>query len=279
MSHSYKYWKKHTTRPFNLTVLLIGVVAMPILPSYKFLPFFLAILAIIGYQAKLQNELKNNGINFSFFVRFKKYKLPILAFAAYVVNTDQKSIAEESDFIKEQLEKDYKPKYVKKYLRIFKVFLAEDIDIKRISTTINERYSYKDKIQLLYFLVGLICVDGVLTNQEEHKISAIAKYLRVPYKSLNVLLAMFKNVYKEHANNTNGNLNTPKKGVDFAYRILEIPTDTTAMQIKKSYRRLVKIHHPDKVVHLGIEFQLKAKLKFQEIQKAYELIKLNRGIK
>ena len=58
VSHSYKYWKKHTTRPFNLTVLLIGVVAMPILPSYKFLPFFLAILAIIGYQAKLQNELK-----------------------------------------------------------------------------------------------------------------------------------------------------------------------------------------------------------------------------
>lgn len=38
-------------------------------------------------------------------------------------------------------------------------------------------------------------------------------------------------------------------------------------------------YHPDKVSHLGEEFQKGAKEKFQKVQEAFENIKKQRGIK
>ena len=37
-------------------------------------------------------------------------------------------------------------------------------------------------------------------------------------------------------------------------------------------------YHPDKVIHMGEEYQKGAKEKFQKIQEAYEAIKKARGI-
>ena len=57
-----------------------------------------------------------------------------------------------------------------------------------------------------------------------------------------------------------------------AYKILEVSSDATNEQIKSSYRRLVKIHHPDKIQNLGDSYKKIAKEKFQKIQDAYEKI-------
>jgi DnaJ like chaperone protein len=48
-------------------------------------------------------------------------------------------------------------------------------------------------------------------------------------------------------------------------------------EIKKAYRDLAKRHHPDKVQHLGEAYVKAAREKFQNIQKAYEQIKSERG--
>ena len=40
---------------------------------------------------------------------------------------------------------------------------------------------------------------------------------------------------------------------------------------------MAKKYHPDKVSHLGEEFQKKANEKFQEVNKAYEKIKKEKG--
>jgi DnaJ like chaperone protein len=37
-------------------------------------------------------------------------------------------------------------------------------------------------------------------------------------------------------------------------------------------------YHPDKVMHLGEEFQKSAKDKFLKVQEAYEILKKERGI-
>jgi len=43
-------------------------------------------------------------------------------------------------------------------------------------------------------------------------------------------------------------------------------------EVHRAFRRLAKRYHPDKVHHLGEEFQRVATRKFQELQRAYETL-------
>ena len=58
------------------------------------------------------------------------------------------------------------------------------------------------------------------------------------------------------------------------YQILELPPDATFETIKKTYREKAAQYHPDKVSHLGKEFQEIAHRKFVDIQWAYDELKL-----
>ena len=54
------------------------------------------------------------------------------------------------------------------------------------------------------------------------------------------------------------------------YEILNLPPDADQEAIKSAYRKLASQYHPDKVSHLGKEFQELAERRFKEIQEAYE---------
>jgi hypothetical protein len=54
------------------------------------------------------------------------------------------------------------------------------------------------------------------------------------------------------------------------YEVLNLPPDADQEAIKAAYRKLANQYHPDKVAHLGKEFQDLAERKFKEIQEAYQ---------
>lgn len=56
------------------------------------------------------------------------------------------------------------------------------------------------------------------------------------------------------------------------YAILEIDRKADFAAIRKAYHRQANRYHPDKVSHLGREFQELAKVKFQDVQWAYETL-------
>ena len=62
------------------------------------------------------------------------------------------------------------------------------------------------------------------------------------------------------------------KSTDSAYIILGVDRSATDDEIKKAYRKLAVKYHPDKVQHLGKEFQELAHERFTAINKAYEIL-------
>lgn len=54
------------------------------------------------------------------------------------------------------------------------------------------------------------------------------------------------------------------------YTILGIAPGASREEIKSAYRRLAGKYHPDKVQHLGKEFQQLAEKRFKDIQRAYD---------
>lgn len=56
------------------------------------------------------------------------------------------------------------------------------------------------------------------------------------------------------------------------YTVLGVQPGASKEEIKSAYKRLASQYHPDKVQHLGEEFQKLAHEKFVAIQKAYDAL-------
>lgn len=56
------------------------------------------------------------------------------------------------------------------------------------------------------------------------------------------------------------------------YAVLGLSAGASTQEIHEAYRRLAHRYHPDKVSHLGEEFQELARQRFLEIQEAYEAL-------
>jgi len=112
--------------------------------------------------------------------------------------------------------------------------------------------------------------DGVLDDKEHDALNYIAQKLHFPIDELKSLIRKFSAT----SNNTN------QLTVSDAYEILGADKGLTDKELKRTYRRLLAQHHPDKLVSKGLpEEMIKiANEKTQEIISAYELIKNQRDM-
>ena len=72
---------------------------------------------------------------------------------------------------------------------------------------------------------------------------------------------------------------TSQTSIQDAYKILGVDASISDADLKKTYRRLMSQHHPDKLVAKGLpdEMVQDATEKTQQIKEAYEIIKASRG--
>ncbi|WP_156501091.1 DnaJ domain-containing protein, partial [Alcanivorax sp. HI0044] len=65
------------------------------------------------------------------------------------------------------------------------------------------------------------------------------------------------------------------------YQVLGITGSASNQEVKKTYRKLMSQHHPDKLAAKGVPEEMirVATEKTAEISKAYEMIKEHRGFK
>lgn len=57
-----------------------------------------------------------------------------------------------------------------------------------------------------------------------------------------------------------------------------ITENASENEIKRAFRKLAKLHHPDKVAHLGEEYLKAANQKFKKVLEAYEVVKKVKGM-
>jgi len=85
----------------------------------------------------------------------------------------------------------------------------------------------------------------------------------------------------EERSNDNARNNGPpsdnRNALKDPYEVLQISRGASQEAIKTAYKELAGKYHPDKVLHLGEEFQSLAEERFKEIQEAYQKIAVKNG--
>jgi len=117
--------------------------------------------------------------------------------------------------------------------------------------------------------------DGELHANEKQILSAIANKLGLAAQ-LDVLLARWQAEFSHHQS-PQGN----KMPLTDAYVLLGVSESASDQDVKRTYRKLMNEHHPDKLVAKGLpeEMMELANTKAQYIQAAYERIKTSRGMR
>jgi DnaJ like chaperone protein len=130
--------------------------------------------------------------------------------------------------------------------------------------------------QLLFFLAGIAIIDGSITRHERAILDKLAKGLKIPQQEINAIIASYQEQHyrqkraeqrKNYRNQAKRSSSSKKKQMA---RILEISDSPTMDEVKKAYRTMAKLHHPDRFINNGPEQIKLAQERFIEIQKAYE---------
>jgi len=188
------------------------------------------------------------------------FKISLLVLSAAVMKSDSKVLKSELDFIKRFLITQFGPVEAEQQLLALREILKQDYDVRAVSSQIRQFMEYSGRLQLLHFLYGIALADGATHPSEIGMIEQIAVYLGISQPDINSVKAMFV------------------KDTGSAYRILEITPDATDEEVKKAYRKMALKYHPDRVSTMGEDVQKAAKVKFQELQSAYESIRKERGM-
>lgn len=184
----------------------------------------------------------------------------LLILCAVVMKADNKLLKSELDFIKAFFVQQFGAEYTRERMLLLREILNQDINHHEVCLQIKSHLNYASRLELLHLLFGLALADGGIDRDEESIIEAIANDLGIKQLDFISIKAMF--VKDETA----------------AYKILEIEVSATDEEVKKAYRKMALKFHPDKVHHLGMDFQKDANEKFKKISVAYDDIKKQRGI-
>ncbi|GAB4249665.1 MAG: co-chaperone DjlA [Vicingaceae bacterium] len=189
------------------------------------------------------------------------FSISLLVLIAAVMKADGSVKKSELEYVKRFFLKQFGSERTKEHLVLLRDLLKQNIPILDVCLQIKNYTNYSSRLQLLHMLFGVSNADGQIHQSELDIISKIAAHLGISQSDFISIKSMFI------------------KDATSDYKILEIDKNATDEEVKKAYRKMAMKYHPDKVSAMGKEYEQAAKQKFQEVQKAYENIKRERGMK
>ena len=229
--------------------------------------FFGPIGGILGYVMASDDMNNARGTNFppragatrTPKTRAGDFGLSMLVLFAAVMKADGQVLKSELDFVKDFFVKQFGRQYAKERITLFKDILEQEYPLRDVCRQIKSNMDHPARLQMIHVLFGLSQADGKIHPKEIEVIHTITGYLGISQKDYESIKAMF---YKD---------------TRAAFKILEIDENATDSEVKKAFRKMATKYHPDKVSHLGDEFQTFAEDKFKNVNNAYQEIKKERG--
>lgn len=189
------------------------------------------------------------------------FTVSLLVLAAAVMRADGKVMKSELDYVKSFFIQQLGEQQAQQHIQMLRDILNQGIKVYEVCEQIKMYMDYSSRLQLIHFLFGISNADGHFHEKEIDLIDLIGNYLGISTNDYGSIKSMFVK--------DNGS----------AYKILEVSPDATDDEVKKAYHKMAIKYHPDKVSHLGADYQKAAKEKFQELQNAFDLIKKERGLR
>ena len=163
--------------------------------------------------------------------------------------------------------------------RVINESVHRDINLEDVCSSIAGRTSYEERLFLIQLNYRVAISDGILSQAEELFIQNAANLLGIePYDFASIRNSFYTYREKKSSSGRNQKGFNQRQEVFDPYKILSVSSDSSNEDIQRAYRNLANKYHPDKVSYLGREFIDLATKKFTQIQKAYEIIKKERGI-
>ena len=188
------------------------------------------------------------------------YVASLLVLVAAVMKADGKVLKSELDYVKKFMVHNFGEASAVEAIKMLKDLLQQTIPVDEVSQQIGQNMNYSARLQLVHFMFGIAQADGHIHTSEKRLIAHICQQMGISTSDFESIQAMF----------------VPNTESD--YKILEIERTANDTELKKAYRRMAMKYHPDKVSHLGDDFQNAAKEKFQKVSQAYENIKKERNV-
>jgi DnaJ like chaperone protein len=190
------------------------------------------------------------------------FEISLLLLSAVVIKADGKVDQRELSYVRNHFKTMYGEERANHAFKLFKGFIQNNkISARQVCTQIRQNLTHASRLQLIHFLFGIANSDGFVTENEVQSIKTISGYLYINHYDFESIKAMFYD------------------SAISAYRILEIEKTASDDEVKSAYRKMVKKYHPDKLRHLGVEHVKGGEEKFRQVQKAYEQIQKERGMK
>jgi len=186
--------------------------------------------------------------------------MSLLVLVASVMRVDGKILKSELDYVKRFMIQNFGEQSAQDAIKMLRDLLKQNIPVDQVCRQIKNNMNYSARLQLIHFLFGIALADSHISDTERQLIEHISRGMGINAEDFASIQAMFL------------------KDINSDYKILEIDPSASDEDLKKAYRRMAMKYHPDKVSHLGEDFQKAAKEKFQKVSQAYNNIKKERNI-
>jgi len=271
-----------------------------------------SIIAITYYYFNIYLKRKHKKIIFNQYLPYNDDNLleAYILLSAQILKSDRGQSKEKLHYIHRYFKKHFPDSYYN-FRETLSDAYKNPIMVNSVTSWIRAfMRSKRERTQIIYFLAGLCIIDGRFSTLEINRLEEIALKIKLSPKEFDSIVAMYSSNNRAHqktrqketrqktssqsksSRNTGSSRKTNSSGKStfssksrpkpretkesLNCKILGVSTTASMKEIKKAYRKLVKIHHPDRFHNASKEQQDIAKGKFITIQKAYEYLEIIR---
>ena len=217
------------------------------------------LVGIIGFLAGtlMEGDGKDKGNNAVKGV--SEFEVNLMVIAAHLIKLDGAISEKEVTFTEQFMNAHFNEDLGAERSKLFYHCLQKEYDLNAACGQVRMYSQHNTRVQVVRFLVDLALCDGPINERENYFIFRIAGYL-------NVNDAEYRRIKLEHS-----------QPVPDVYEILGVTVDMSYPEIRAVYRKLVLKYHPDRNKDASEEEKKKLGRKFQQIQEAYQKIKIEKG--